>query len=69
MIYRHGAHVVNVFVWRDTGDVRPGAQIQNGYQLVSWREGGLFFCAVSDTDKRELVRLSGLIENLARSQE
>jgi anti-sigma factor RsiW len=69
MIYRHGAHVVNVFAWKDTGDVQPGAQMQNGYQLVSWREGGLFFCAISDSDRRELVRLSGLIENLARSQE
>jgi len=69
MVYRHGAHVVNVFVWKDAGDVQPGARMRNGYRLVSWREGGLFFCAISDTEKRELVRLSRLIENFARSQE
>lgn len=69
LVYRHGAHVVNVFAWKDTGDVQSGARMRNGYQLVSWREGGLFFCAISDTEKRELVRLSGLIENFARSQE
>jgi anti-sigma factor RsiW len=69
LVYRHGAHVMNVFAWKDTGDVQPGARMRNGYQLVSWREGGLFFCAISDTEKRELMRLSGLIENFARSQE
>lgn len=68
-VYRHGAHVVNVFAWRDMGDVTAGARVRNGYQMISWREGGLFFCAVSDTDRHELVRLSELIEKTARAQE
>lgn len=68
-VYRHDAHVVNVFAWKDAGDIRPGQRTRNGYQLVSWREGGLFFCAISDTGKRDLLRLSGLIEKSARAQE
>jgi anti-sigma factor RsiW len=68
-VYRHGGHVVNVFAWKDAGDIRPGTRTRNGYQMISWHEGGLFFCAVSDTERRELVRLSGLIEKSARTQE
>jgi len=69
VIYRHGAHVVNVFVWKDEGDAEPGARIQNGYEILSWKSHGLLFCAVSDTDRAELKKLSALIQKSEDPQE
>lgn len=61
VVYRHGGHVVNVFAWKDDGSVRPGARSVNGFNLLSWKEGGLTFCAVSDTAPQELRALADLI--------
>ncbi|MBI3677854.1 MAG: anti-sigma factor [Proteobacteria bacterium] len=68
-VYRHGAHVMNVFAWKDLGDVKPGTRLRNGYRLLSWEKHGLFFCAVSDTGQSELVRLSQLIQSSDRATE
>jgi anti-sigma factor RsiW len=66
VVYRHGAHVVNVFAWKDDGRAKAGARNLDGYHLLAWKEGGLFFCAVSDMDAKELQALSELIrENVS----
>ena len=62
LVYRHGAHVVNVFVWKDDGSLGARAKDVNGYNILSWKEGGLFFCAVSDAEAGELRKLSDLIQ-------
>lgn len=62
VVYRHGAHVVNLFVWRNDGRASPGARTRNGYHLLAWARGDLFYCAVSDTDPQELKVLQKLIE-------
>ena len=61
-VYRLGDHVVNVFAWRDVERMKSGTRERDGYNLLSWRQHGLFFCAVSDANRDELVRLSELIE-------
>ena len=61
VVYRHGGHVVNVFSWNDDGSVRPGAHSVKGFHLLSWKEGGLMLCAVSDTAPQELRTLADLI--------
>jgi anti-sigma factor RsiW len=62
VVYRHGAHLIDVFAWRDAeGRGRERARSANGYRLLFWRSGDLAFCAVSDTAEAELVRLEGLI--------
>lgn len=61
VVYRHGAHVVNVFSWRDDGRAHPGTRSIDGYHLLAWKAGGLFFCAVSDMDAGELQALVGMI--------
>jgi anti-sigma factor RsiW len=61
VVYRHGGHVVNVFAWKDDGSVPPGAHSLNGFHLLSWKEGGLMLCAVSDTAPQELRALADLI--------
>lgn len=61
-VYRLGDHVVNVFAWRDVEPMKSGTRERDGYNLLSWRQHGLFFCAISDANGDELVRLSELIE-------
>jgi len=68
-VYRHGAHIINVFAWADLGDVKPGVRQSNGYNLVSWRENDLFMCAVSDAGKDELLKLAALIQKSGHSVE
>lgn len=61
MVYRHGAHVVNVFAWKSDGAATPGEHSRNGYTLLAWQKGDLFFCAVSDASVAELRKLQKLI--------
>ena len=62
VVYRHGAHVIDVFAWRDAGGGgRERATSANGYRMRFWRSGDLAFCAVSDTAEAELVTLERLI--------
>jgi anti-sigma factor RsiW len=65
LVYRHGAHVVNVFVWKDDGSLSAREKDVSGYHILSWKEGGLFFCAVSDMESGELRDLSGLFQKNA----
>jgi len=62
VVYRHGAHLIDVFAWRDAERRgRERATSGNGYRLLFWRSGDLAFCAVSDTAEAELVKLESLI--------
>ena len=62
VVYRHGAHLIDVFAWRDAaGRGRERAVSRNGYRLLFWRAGDLAFCAVSDTAEAELRALARLV--------
>lgn len=61
LVYRHGAHVVNVFAWKNNGAAAPGQRSRNGYTLLAWQKGDLFYCAVSDASTDELRKLAGLM--------
>ena len=62
VVYRHGAHVINVFAWARDGDKLPAAASRNGYRFVFWRRGNLDFGAVSDTGPDELLTLERLVQ-------
>jgi anti-sigma factor RsiW len=62
LVYRHRAHMINVFAWADRGDALPLLATRNGYTVSCWRAGTLAFCAVSDTSRTELERLVTLIK-------
>ena len=62
VVYRHGAHVVNLFVWRNDGAASPGTRTKNGYNLLAWAKGDLFYCAVSDAAPGELKAFQRLVE-------
>jgi anti-sigma factor RsiW len=64
VVYRHGAHVINVFSWAATQRYLPGKLTRNGYHFVFWRAGDLQYCAVSDTGWNELLGLVRLLQDL-----
>ena len=64
LVYRHGAHTVNVFSWARSGDALPNIVTRNGYHAVFWRSGDLVFCAVSDTALDELLGLVRLLKEI-----
>ena len=64
-IYRHGAHVINVFAWPADDGSLPGILSRNGYHFVFWKSGNVAFCAVSDTALDELLGLTRLLKAMA----
>lgn len=62
IVYRHGAHTINVFSWVRSGDALPDIVTRNGYHTVFWQSGNLVFCAVSDTALDELLGLVRLLK-------
>jgi len=65
LVYQHGAHVINVFVWptRDGDQALPQPRWSNesGYHLANWTNGGMTYWAISDVDPTELTRLANLL--------
>jgi anti-sigma factor RsiW len=66
-VYRHGAHIVNVFAWTGYGEDLPEFATRNGYHIVFWRSGNLVFCAISDTAVDDIVELSRLLKGLSQT--
>jgi anti-sigma factor RsiW len=64
-VYRHGAHVINVFTWANYREVLPRSATWNGYHVVFWRRGNLVSCAISDVAMGDLEKLSGLLQAAA----
>jgi anti-sigma factor RsiW len=64
-IYRHGAHIINVFAWPADDESLPGIGMRNGYHFVFWKSGNIAFCAVSDAALDELLGLTRLLKAMA----
>jgi anti-sigma factor RsiW len=62
VVYRHGAHIINIFAWAASGGKLPGEVTQKGYHMVCWRGADLDYCAVSDTGMDELLDLVRLMK-------
>lgn len=64
LVYQRRKHLVNVFVW-PVGSGRakpPGSRSTDGYGVLSWEQGGMNFCAVSDVNANDLRQLSQLLQ-------
>jgi len=62
VVYRHGAHVINLFAWAGRNDHLPGTSSQGGYRMVFWKQKDLDLAAVSDVDPVELDRFVDLVK-------
>ena len=68
LVYRHGAHVISVFVKPAESDAVAGAEttrVVRGFNVIERTQGGLAFCFVSDANPRELQALVDLVTPLA----
>jgi anti-sigma factor RsiW len=62
VVYRHGRHEVDLFVWADNGARLPNETVARGYRSLFWKRGDLDFAAVSDMDHRELYKFAQLVQ-------
>jgi anti-sigma factor RsiW len=67
LIYRRDKHIIDVFVWPDAGVAERAARVVNGYNVVTWAEGGMRFQAVSDVNAAELAQFAALWHQPASS--
>ena len=62
LVYSHGTHTINLFIWSDYENEQPsGAIDHDGYHLVMWNAHGLVFCAVSDDGIADLQAMAKLV--------
>jgi anti-sigma factor RsiW len=61
VVYRHGAHLINVFAWVAGRRGLPESTTRSGYHIACWKLGNLQYCAISDTGWDELQGLTRLL--------
>jgi len=62
VVYRHGAHVIDVFTWARGRGSLPHDTTRFGFHMAFWQAGDLDYCAVSDTGWDELRSLVSLLQ-------
>jgi anti-sigma factor RsiW len=62
LVYRHGAHVINVFIRPDGGNTTtPLVHTHQGYLIAEGSRAGLAYTAVSDMNAAEMGKLMELL--------
>jgi len=61
VVYAHGLHEIDLFVWADQGAALPASSLRHGYRAIFWKHGDLDFAAVSDVQAEELEHFSALV--------
>lgn len=64
LVYQRQKHFINLYVWPETQRRGPPEReaTLDGYNVVFWNQGGMYFCAVSDLNTGELKQLAHLFE-------
>jgi anti-sigma factor RsiW len=62
VVYQHGKHEIDLFVWADRGSSLPSAGLSHGYHVIFWKSQDLDFAAVSDTAVPELASFAKLVQ-------
>ena len=68
VVYRHGAHVINLFAWADRGQSLPASGTRDGYRMILWKQDDLDLAAVSDVDPGELDHFVALVKKSQRRE-
>jgi anti-sigma factor RsiW len=63
VVYRHAMHVINLFAWAasDAADAPFRIETRQGFNLISWRHGGIEYVAVSDVETDQLAAFTRLV--------
>ncbi len=63
VVYRHAKHVINLFAWASPGkDEAFREETRQGFNVVTWRHGGITYYAVSDVEADQLAQVAKLVE-------
>jgi anti-sigma factor RsiW len=64
VVYRHARHVINLFAWASPGQPDTGFhdESRQGFNVVTWRRGGITYDAVSDVEADQLAAFARLID-------
>jgi anti-sigma factor RsiW len=62
IVYQRRKHVINLFTWpASESDEQPRTRTQQGFNVIEWRQGRMYYCAVSDLNPQELNSFVNLI--------
>jgi anti-sigma factor RsiW len=63
VVYRHDKHIINLFAWASPGAADSGFRdaSRQGFNVVTWRRGGITYYAVSDVEADQLAKFADLI--------
>jgi anti-sigma factor RsiW len=63
VVYRHDKHVINLFAWASAGKPDSGFhdESRQGFNVVTWRQGGITYYAVSDVEAAQLANFAKLV--------
>lgn len=63
LVYQHGRHMINVFIWPSAGDTTSAERIETaqGYNVKQMIVDGMNYWVVSDLNVIELDRFAALI--------
>jgi anti-sigma factor RsiW len=68
LVYRRGAHVINLFVWPSEPSSpasAPAIDMRQGYNVLRWTRGQTTFWAISDLNATELQQFARLVQDRA----
>jgi anti-sigma factor RsiW len=69
LVYQHQKHVINAFTWPAAHATEPAsadaALSRQGYHILSWRDGEMRWCLVSDASESALQDVRRLIQDHA----
>ena len=63
VVYRRAKHVINLFAWASAGkgDEPFRVEARQGFNVVTWRHGGVVYYAVSDVEADQLAEFAKLV--------
>ncbi len=61
VVYEHGRHEIDLFVWADRGSALPDTSVRHGFHAIFWKANDLDFAAISDTQAGELATFVKLV--------
>ena len=63
VVYRRAKHVINLFAWASAGKPNEAfrEETRQGFNVVTWRHGGITYYAVSDVEADQLAEFAKLV--------
>ena len=62
VVYRQAKHVINLFAWASLGKNEAfREETRQGFNVVTWRHGGITYYAVSDVEADQLAQFAKLV--------